>query len=265
MDTQKLQVVSRTKDWAVVRKGDPSPISVHATQDEAIRAAEQLARAGSVEVTSTVLGPAPRDVVSVGSRVSWSALLSGAVVAMTVYLTLGVLGVAVGVTVRSTVSSSELAVGGAIWSTMAVLVSLFAGGVVVSRCTAGEDKGEAVTYGMLLWGVNLLALILATGAGLQIGVGPLLREASVIGDSRSVAGVESDAPSSAGLTEAQYEELRDEVEDIVGDISPEKAAWWTFGWIVLSMLSAVAGSVVGAGPALVIRQYRERRRLVLRT
>jgi ABC-type transport system involved in multi-copper enzyme maturation permease subunit len=95
-----------------------------------------------------------QDLVPVRSRISWSAILGGAVVAMAIYLLLGALGL----TLTDRVGSQELGMGAAVWAVATLLVSLFVGGFVTSQCTVGESKTESTIYGVIVWGVVFCGL-----------------------------------------------------------------------------------------------------------
>jgi hypothetical protein len=60
--------------------------------------------------------------------------------------------------------------------------------------------------------------------------------------------------SEANLTEAQIAQIRKALPSAgqVREVSAE-AAWWSVGGILASMLAAIGGALVGAGPALSLR------------
>ncbi|RUL87806.1 DUF2188 domain-containing protein [Tautonia sociabilis] len=197
------------------------------------------------------------DVASVGSRVSWSALLAGAVVALTIDVSLGTLGVAVGLSTAGArgVEGGELAVGAAIWAAISLLIALFLGGFVTSRSTVGERKDEAMIYGLLLWGTIFVAVVALTAQGLNLGVGGMIQQVAGPG----TASVMTDAQlADLGLTEGQIADLR-QAQAAGGDIRATSAAWWTFAILVASMIASIAGALVGAGPQLSLELLRQRR------
>src|SRR4051794_17483289 len=87
-----------------------------------------------------------KDVAGVRSRVSWGAILGGAMTAMAVFVLLSVLGTAIGATVLYRQGDADLQTGAAIWAVMTLILALFCGGCVASQCTAGETKEESVIY-----------------------------------------------------------------------------------------------------------------------
>lgn len=145
-----------------------------------------------------------------------------------------------------------------------VIVSLFIGGYVVSRTTVGENSTESLIYGVLLWGV-LFVFMLMTGAGLGFGSAMVATNATMAAD--DVART-PDFAEKLNLTETQKEKAREvfqEAREATADVSPVTVSWMCFGGIVLSLLASIAGSVCGAGPELVIRRLRERRVVVMKT
>jgi len=63
-------------------------------------------------------------------------------------LYLFVLGGAIGLAVGGRVRPETLGAGAAIWAILAMVLSLFAGGYVTSHCSVGENRFEAVLYGV---------------------------------------------------------------------------------------------------------------------
>lgn len=139
------------------------------------------------------------DVLSVRSRVSWSAIAAGAMVALAVYFLLTLLGVAIGleVAVRRDVS---LGVGAAIYSILTLLVAMFFGGWATSRLAVGESKLEAILYGVILWGVLFVGMFWLIGAGVRVGFGAMMGLAS-----GAVSVVSETPPASDGLVNTLYQ------------------------------------------------------------
>jgi hypothetical protein len=93
-------------------------------------------------------------VLPVRGRISWGAVLAGAVIALTAYLVLAMLGFAVGLSLNERMSSTALGITAGVWAIVSMLIALFIGGFVCSRCTAGENKVEAAMGGIVVWGVT---------------------------------------------------------------------------------------------------------------
>jgi len=279
MAQDKLHVVPHGDGWAVKAEGKDDVESTHPTQKEAIEAGRESAQradadlvihradgtfrkvytiGGEEEMNDRTSGKNRRvetnDLVSVGTRISWGAILAGAAVALSMIIMLGVLGAATGLTLRNRMSDQGYFIGAMICSMVVLLGSLFLGGFIASRITAGEDKTEAMTYGVVVWAVLFVGLAVLTPTGANVGYNTLAisNEAQASLPSNLFEGMKSP------LSQEQVEELRAKYRNATPDISPTTAAWWTFASILLSMAASILGSVAGAGPTLFFRQYRER-------
>jgi len=276
MAGQRIHIVPHDQGWALKREGQNSVESVHATQKDAIDAGRDLSREDEVDlvvhrsdgtfrnvitytndpVTNTGNGNGKRveahDLFSVGTRVSWGAVLIGASVALAVSAVLWMGGVALGLTVWDQFGPRTMSTAGAIWVLVSALFSLFCGGYVVSRLTAGENKTEAVMYGVALWGV-LFALTMIMGAS---GASTLAQLVST----RPTADrplLTEERISALELNRQQREKLEEmqaEAKEAAGTIDPVQAAWWSFASMVLSMGAAVLGSLLGSGPEFFVRR-----------
>ncbi len=90
-------------------------------------------------------------------RVSWGGIIGGTVFALGVWLTLYALGLALGlssINPNENIGGSALFTG--IWSIIAPLVALFAGGYVAARLSGLTDKMAGSLHGAVLWGLTLL-------------------------------------------------------------------------------------------------------------
>ena len=123
---------------------------------------------------STSHGPNPADLLAVKSRVSWGAIAAGAMVALTIYIVLTLLGLALGIEAAVRGTDSSLGAGTAIYSIVVLLLAMFFGGWATSRLAVGESKTEAVLYGLILWGVLFLGMVWLLGAGLRTGFGAMV-------------------------------------------------------------------------------------------
>jgi len=214
-----------------------------------------------------------QDVVSVGSRVSWGAVFAGAVVALTLCLFLSVLGGALGLTVLDHTNTREesVATGAGIWTIASLLIALFVGGLVTSRTTVGERKGEALMYGVLVWSASL-AMMAAIGAAGTSGFfafsNYLSRAGGVVTQpqmQQSVTLAQAQADLGKGpLTQEGLDRLSQRLNrtaDVANSthLTRTAAAWWAFAGIGFSLFAAIAGALIGAGPELVLRYWAGRR------
>jgi len=287
MAQDRIHIVPHENGWAVKREGKSSVESTHATQKEAIDAGRDLALKddadlvlhrtdGTFRKVVSVSGeeenmsdrengnrteerrPARRidtdDVVSVGSRISWGAILGGASVALAMMVTLGWLSTAIGLSVADSVRDRTLSWGAMVCAIITVIASLFVGGFVVSRLTAGEDKTEALTYGVVLWGFLFAVVAGLSLAGTHLGLNALNTYANADRNATRLPSLEG-----LGLSDRTVDEIRRRATDPVSPDTVKAAGWWSFAGIILSLASAIGGAVAGAGPTLVLRQIRARR------
>jgi Uncharacterized protein conserved in bacteria (DUF2188) len=280
-----LHVVPNDEGWGVKREGNERFSSTHGTQKEAIDSARNLAHEGDDIVVhrpdgtirerttytaaangaaARTNGDAPRtdgedrtrvrpwDVFSVGSRVSWPAVLAGLAVAVATYVCLMTLALAVGASTVDHVQNRSFATGAAIVSIVTLLAALFLGGFVTSRLSTGETMGESVVYGVLLWSA-LFFTVLLTGlnAGNTFG---LVAQAAQQQPAPAVAAAPGQDAAAANVQRVREQTLA-RGDQWVADMDPAKLAWWSFAGMALSLLAAIGGSVVGAGPELVFRQF----------
>jgi fatty acid desaturase len=296
-----LHVVPQNEQWAVKKENTERADSTHDTQKEAIDAAREKASDGDSIVIhradGTIRGrlmytedndttskngreskPEVKvhDLMSVGKRVSWSALLAGVVVAIAVYATLMMLAVAIGVTTRERIADmpEQAAIVAAIIALVSAWAALFLGGMVASRVTVGEDKLEAIIYGVLLWGAVFVFSIIGgasmantavIGSGLWAQTEPA-KEAYREG--KQALKEAQNAPPGNAQPDTQKSETKKKLDEIQGAtretldrLNPTAVAWLTFLAMILSICAAVGGAIVGAGPELVVQQLRDRRRL----
>src|SRR4051794_18777583 len=122
----------------------------------------------------------PEDVTPVGSRVSWGAIFAGAVTALALYFLLTLLGAALGLSLNGWLHVQNVSGGAALWAIASMLIALFIGGIVTSQCTVGETKGEAVLYGIILWGVLVGAVVWLAASGVRIGFQAILGSVTML-------------------------------------------------------------------------------------
>ena len=235
--------------------------------------------------------PNPADLLAVKSRVSWGAIAAGAMVALTIYIVLTLLGVALGVEAAVRGTDQSLGAGTAIYSIVVLLLAMFFGGWATSRLAVGESKTEAVLYGLILWGVLFLGMVWLLSAGLRTGFGAMVGTASGVyagDDGRiDVDRVARDLKR-AGVDEATVDKYRGSTSGsattraAAADVGREmgndpevrraasraaqgarQATWWTLRVSSTSVGTVIVGSLVGSGellqpvPILGVRRARQ--------
>jgi hypothetical protein len=131
-----------------------------------------LARSSSpfhfVQVTpdpDTVIIPADLN------RLSWGAVLAGALLALIIQLSLNLLGIAIGATsihpeTYDSASPQTLATGAAFWVGLSTLISLFVGGWVAARFAGIPNQVDGVLHGVVVWSVVMLISLFFLGTTL---------------------------------------------------------------------------------------------------
>jgi hypothetical protein len=224
-------------------------------------------------------GVRAEDLLPVRTRISWGAIFAGVMVALPLYFLLTLLGAAIGLSVHGRVRAENIATGAAVWAIASTLISLFVGGFVASQCTVGENKGEAALYGVIVWGVVFGMLLWLTATGVRAGFHAMVglaangqtapRDAAA-GDWEAMArkaGVspqtleagKRDVAATPGAANRAAQEAR--AQQAVEE-GATQVAWWALVGTLLSMLAAVGGALVGAGPTLrLVRRFAPSSRL----
>lgn len=94
------------------------------------------------------------------SWVSWGAIFAGAILAAGLWVLFHVLGLAAGLTAIDPHSPSSLraaGIGTGIWSIIASLLALFAGGIVAAQVADSPDRISGALHGAVLWALTTLA------------------------------------------------------------------------------------------------------------
>jgi hypothetical protein len=108
-------------------------------------------------------------------RISWGAILAGAVLALVLQLALSLLGLGIGLgTIAPLTEQNPVAgigIGAAIWWVVSMLVSLYLGATVASRLAGMPRPTDGMLHGLLTWSVVTLLTfyLLTTAVGRIIG------------------------------------------------------------------------------------------------
>jgi len=192
------------------------------------------------------------DLVPVGSRVSWGAILAGAVVALAVNLVFMLLGTGIGLSTGHMMENRQIATGAAVWVSVSTLISLFLGGWVASKLAVGENRLEAIIHGVIVWGVLFAMVLWFTVTGVSVGMSGMMRMAQAMPEARNnPTWAVNELQRRGMLTDDQVEKMKAQFND--ADNREEirhasaQAAWWSLASVVLSMVCAVLGALTGAG------------------
>ena len=216
-------------------------------------------------------GPSAVDLLAVRSRVSWGAIAAGAMIALTIYVALTILGVALGIEVAVRRSGADLGAGAAVYAILALLLAMFFGGWATSRLAVGESKLEAVLYGLILWGVLFIGMVWLLASGIRAGFGGLIGVASgayATDEGRVDIGRVARDLKQAGVDEVTvnkyrgyYERVRENpgaAADVGREMGSEPAAretarqasWWSLAGVFISLATVIIGSLIGSGELL---------------
>lgn len=165
-------------------------------------------------------------------RVRWGPIISGVIFALATQLILSSLFGAIG---ASTIAGSgaprtitpDVAANVGIWSTIALLVSLFVGGWVTTRACGPMNRNTALLNGAILWATTLAvsSWLLASGVWGAFGI---------VVPSVMVAVPPITEP---GVTAEEAREIA---------AATSAALWWFVFGSLLSLAAALMGAVLGA-------------------
>jgi hypothetical protein len=192
-------------------------------------------------------------------------------VALTIYVVLTMLGVALGIEMALRGSAADLGAGAAIYSILVLLLAMFFGGWATSRLAVGESKLEAVLYGLILWGVLFTGMVWLLASGIRTGFGGLVglaagaytTEEGRIDVDRVARDLKQAGVDEATVTKYRgyYERVR-ENPGAAAEVSRElggepgareaarQASWWSLAGVLISLATAIIGSLVGSGELL---------------
>lgn len=162
-------------------------------------------------------------------QISWGAIFAGVVVAAALTILLGLLGAGIGLwSVEpggEADSISGMAAGTVIYSVIAQLVALFAGGYVASRMSSNFDKQNAMLHGVTVWGLAAIFSVWLTvsvaGAFVNTAFSAVKNSAAAVA-SATEAIVPDDLPS-ISIPELEMEDLPQGIQQTLREegITPE--------------------------------------------
>ena len=157
--------------------------------------------------TGTVGAMAPEGMGVAGivrARLSWGAIFGGTVAALSLWVLLYALGLALGLSTvepddPGSVRSSGIFTG--IYGLIAPLIALFVGGLVAGRVSGFFDRGSDFIHGLLMWGMTTLAgtWLVATLLGSVISGVASAGKAAVQAGGAAAGALAEGAQGAAGL------------------------------------------------------------------
>jgi hypothetical protein len=213
------------------------------------------------------------DLTGVRSRISWQAILAGAIAAIATNLVFTLFFAAIGITLTEAgVRENAVGVGALIATMCSVIISLFVGGWVAAQLTAGETEREAVLYGILTWATVVGISIMMVGIGVRAGYFALVGGAMVAQQSPEVRNSQSweEAAKNAGVPQERIDAAKASVDPnraraVANDPATQQkahealvaASWAVLVGVLLSLGASIGGALVGRGPALQLIAARQ--------
>jgi hypothetical protein len=188
---------------------------------ETIRAGAYPAETAQVAVSAAAL-----------RRISWGAVLAGAVIVIAVHLSLSLLGLGIGLstvdpTAGDTPEATSLGLGAGIWWVVSNLIALVIGGYVAARLSGMPLRGDGIIHGVLTWAVTLLITIylLTTGVGNLVGGAFNVVGNAVSTVGQGVAQAVPPALEASGVSPEQIQQRADELlrPEQPGQLNPDQA------------------------------------------
>lgn len=194
------------------------------------------------------------DVAGVRSRISWPAIVAGAVVAVAFNLVLTLFFASLGLTVAEAgVRAGVVGTGALIAALVGIVLSLFAGGWVSTQLTAGESERESVLYGILTWALVVGFSLAIVGMGARAGYFAIVGGSMIGAQSPDLRErVKAELATAEQKAEQKKEEMKNDPDAQAKIDQAQKAAvgasWAALVGIMLSMAASIIGAMVGRGP-----------------
>jgi len=195
------------------------------------------------------------NVMTVRNRVQWGPIVAGLATALTTFLLLTVLGLALGASVLDPENSAgDIGTWAAVWGAITALASFALGGWMAAKTAAVEGPFSGLVNGLMVGAAGLLLLVYLTSTGLGNLFGVL---SSNVGDILNVTqevaqqeGVTTD--EAATEAEDAQAEAGAAVEEAVADADTEStfdnvrdSAFGTFLGLLLPLVAAATGGYLG--------------------
>ncbi len=182
-------------------------------------------------------------------RVRWPAVFAGLLTALTMLITLGVLGLAVGLTSVDAGSAvaqrgvpSGLGLGSGLWAGVSALLAFLLGGWVAGRTAAAFGKGWGALNGMLVFLLAVPLLLWLAGSG----IGALLGSLGSFTQSLNISPqqVQGAAQGAAGQAQQAAQQVTPE-QAAQAATNARNAAWSTLLGLGLGTAAATLGGLLG--------------------
>jgi hypothetical protein len=166
---------------------------------------------------------------------------------ITTMLILTVLGLAIGASALEPRDAGEtMGTAAAVWGIVSAIIAFFLGGWVAAETAAVAGAGSGLVNGLMVGAAVITLVLWMTGTGVSALIGTL---GSNIGDIVNVAQDEgvttTDAQQQAEQAQQEVEEQLDQVDANQAFDTVRDAAWGTLAGLVVPLVAAGAGGLLG--------------------
>ena len=167
------------------------------------------------------------------SRISWGAVIAGAIFALTVQFAFNMLGLSIGATTINPLTEvnpfdSGLGTGAVIWFAASGLIAFFIGGFVAGRMAGMTDALDGILHGILAWAVAGLVslLLLTTTVGNVVSTATAAITQGVALAGQSLVDVSPEVAEALDLQDISLETILDEGRSVLrqteqADLQPQ--------------------------------------------
>jgi polyhydroxyalkanoate synthesis regulator phasin len=180
-------------------------------------------------------------------RMSWGAVLAGAVVALSLQLLLSLLGLGIGLAtvdpaVGDTPTATSFGIATGVFYAIVTLLSLFAGGWVAGRLAGMPVRTDGLLHGLVTWSVVMLLLLYVV----TTSVGALLSGTlGVVGNTLQAAGQGMQAAAGAAaeshIGQQALNKIQQQAQQLLGQAQEATNAQDTSGLLQQVMAIAQGG------------------------
>ncbi len=187
------------------------------------------------------------DAVEVKNRVQFGPIIAGVLTAIATLLILTVLGLAIGASALEPRDVGDgIGTAAAIWGIVSALIAFFLGGWVAAKTAAVAGAGSGMINGLMVGAAILVIILWLTGSGVSAIVGTI---GSNVGDITTLV---QEEVGSTDQAQQEAEQVQADVEEQVSQVDPQAAfdtvqdaAWGTLAGMILPLVAAGAGGLLG--------------------
>lgn len=149
------------------------------------------------------------------TRISWSAIVAGVILALGIQIALSILGAAFGLSAIAPGRAAAIGMGSAIWWIITGIISLFFGGMISARFSCVINKAEGGLQGLLMWALAAVVsvFVVTTSIGSLIGGGlGMIGQGIAATGKAAVAGVATQASEKGGSFSSPLELIQQQMD-----------------------------------------------------